>query len=336
MLVDYHLHLEEGPYSFRWLDRTNRALGHFFPLDEPRHTRAWLAASHARLNTRLTQGAYHADWIDLYLREAKQKGLQEVGIVDHLYRFREARPYFERHMDLSDTPLGRLQRTWLDQVCTESIRDFCDAIQEAKPRWADQGVQLRLGLEADYFPGGEQELEKLLTLGPWDYVIGSVHFLRGWGFDNPDTAERFREFDLSSLYGDFFQVVESMIRSELFDFVAHLDNLKVFSYRPSEAELVPHYRQIAAALAETDTATEINAGLYYRYPVREMCPSPAFLDVLLACGVPITLSSDSHFPDDIGSYVAENLQTLRSKGVTEIATFRGRQRIMKPLMPLLP
>jgi histidinol-phosphatase (PHP family) len=331
MLIDYHLHLEEGPYSLRWLDRTNAALDHFHPLTQPRHTRAWLLDSMARLNNRLSSGAYDPAWIDLYLREALNKGLKEVGIVDHLYRFREARPYFERYMELGDTDLGRLQRTWLDQVCTESLSDFCAAIEAAKPHWSASGVELRLGIEADYFIGGEKELESLLAGASWDYVIGSVHFLHGWGFDNPETRQLFEQHDLKQLYADFFHTVECMIRSELFDFVAHLDNLKVFSYRPAEAELVPHYNRIATALKETNTATEINAGLYYRYPVQEMCPSPAFLDVLVAHGVPLTLSSDAHFPDDIGKYVAANLDTIRSLGVAEVATFSGRRRIMKAI-----
>ena len=331
MLIDYHLHLEEGPYSLRWLDRTNAALDYFHPLTQPRHTRAWLLDSMARLNNRLSRGAYDPCWIDLYLREALNKGLKEVGIVDHLYRFCEARPYFERYMELGDTDLGRLQRTWLDQVCTESLSDFCAAIDAAKQRWSASGVELRLGIEADYFIGGEKELESLLAGAPWDYVIGSVHFLHGWGFDNPETRHLFEQHDLKQLYADFFHTVECMIRSGLFDFVAHLDNLKVFSYRPEESELVLYYDKIATALKETDTATEINAGLYYRYPVQEMCPSPAFLDVLVAYGVPLTLSSDAHFPDDIGKYVAVNLDTIRALGVAEVATFAGRQRIMKAI-----
>ncbi|WP_431809532.1 histidinol phosphate phosphatase domain-containing protein [Brevibacillus agri] len=331
MLIDYHLHLEEGPYSLRWLERTNAALDYFYPLTEPRHTRAWLQDSLARLNNRLSLGAYDPSWLDLYLREALHKGLKEVGIVDHLYRFREARPYFEQFMELGDTDLGRLQRTWLNQVCTESLGDFCAAIEAAKPRWAASGVELRLGIEADYFVGGEAELQRLLTGASWDYAIGSVHFLHGWGFDNPETRHLFEQHDLKQLYADFFHTVECMVKSGLFDFVAHLDNLKVFSYRPAESELVSYYHRIAAALKETDTATEINAGLYYRYPVQEMCPSPAFLDVLVAHGVPLTLSSDAHFPDDIGRYVAANLETIRALGVAEVATFSGRQRVMKSI-----
>lgn len=331
MKVDYHLHLEEGPYSLRWLDRTNIALNHFDSIHEKKHTIEWLNKSMERLMLRVQKGSYDPSWIDLYLQEAKRKGLSEVGIVDHLYRFKETRAYFEKYLDLSSSDIGMKQQIWLDQVMTESMEDFVQAINEAKPRWAAEGVTLRLGIEADYFPGSDEELKELLSRYEWDYVIGSVHYIYGWGFDNPDTQEKFHQYQLEELYHDFFQVVEKAIRSKLFDFVAHLDNLKVFNYRPDESLLLPHYEKIAKALVETNTATEINAGLFYRYPVKEMCPSPKFLDVLIKEGVTFTTSSDSHFPDDIGSYVYENTETLLKKGITEIATFEKQCRVMKPL-----
>ncbi|MFZ7946239.1 histidinol phosphate phosphatase domain-containing protein [Neobacillus sp. 19] len=331
MKVDYHLHLEEGPYSLRWLDRTNMALDHFYPIPYERHTMEWLHESMQRLNNRVEKGSYDASWIDLYLQEAKRKGLREVGIVDHLYRFKETKAYFEKYVDISDTELGNLQRKWLNQVMTESMGDFVQAITEAKPRWAAEGITLRMGIEADYFPGGEEELKELLSAYEWDYVNGSVHFFNGWGFDNPETQHLFANYELNTLYKDFFEVVEKAIRSNIFNFVSHLDNLKVFNFRPNESSLIPHYEKIAEALVETDTATEINAGLYYRYPVREMCPSPKFLDILVGKGVSFTTSSDSHFPDDIGAYIDLNTETLLNKGITKIATFEQRERIMKPL-----
>lgn len=336
MSIDYHVHLEEGPYSFKWLNRTNKALGHFKQHSLDKHTYGWLNESMERVMERIRRGAYHESWVDLYLQEAKRKGLKEVGIVDHLYRFHETRPYFEKHLDLSDTDIGKMQQNWLNQVMTEKFELFVAAIEKAKLRWAKQGVILRLGIEADYFPGCEKELQKLLEQYEWDFVIGSVHFLDGWGFDNPDSKDQYENVDLYLAYERFFRVVEKAIRSKLFDFIAHLDNFKVFGYRPDEQLLVPHYHRIAKALAETNTATEINAGLYYRYPIKEMCPSPNFLDILLQHRVHFTISSDSHFPDDVGNFVERNKQALLQSGVQRVATFDKRKRIMKAIGELFP
>lgn len=331
MKVDYHVHLEEGPYSLRWWNRTAEALLAFRQPPYDRHTLEWMEQVTAWMAQRLNRGAFSPEWLDLYRKRAKQLRLREVGIVDHLYRFREFKPYFEQHIHLGNDQLGRLQRTWLDQVCTASIDEFVSFIRSQQPVWEAEGIALRLGIEADYFVGGEAVLAPMVASYPWDHVIGSIHFSDGWGFDNPDAQERFGQTDLPALYEKTFGVVERAIRSGLFDIVAHLDNLKVFGHRPPEEELLPLYQRIARALREHRIATEINTGLYYRYPVREMCPSRHFLQVLHEHEVPITTSSDSHFPDHLGSHLEGARELLRMAGYREIATFERRERKMVSL-----
>ena len=87
--------------------------------------------------------------------------------------------------------------------------------------------------------------------------------------------------------------------------------MKVFNYRPNEADLSNMYKEVALALIENDAATEINPGLYYRYPVKEMCPSSYFLDILVSEGVTFTMSSDSHFPNDLGIYSKDQKHASR-------------------------
>lgn len=329
MLIDYHVHLEEGPYSLRWLERTAKAIEHFQSNNalEP-GSRAKIEYQVNQLQKRLNDGCYSEEWLDLYLKKAKQIGLKEVGIVDHLYRFKETKAYFEKALNLDETDsIGKLQSYWLKNVMTEKLDEFVEMIIIAKKRWEKEGVSLRLGIEADYFVGQEQELASLLEGKPWDYVIGSVHYVDGWGFDNPQTADRFKTLDLEDLYSQFYETVEKMIHSNMFDFVAHLDNLKVFNYKVNnESFNQKWYERIADALKETNTATEVNAGLYYRYPVQEMCPSSDFLTIIVGKGVPITLSSDSHFPDDLGKYVEDNRKMVQQIGATHVATFHQRER----------
>ncbi|MBS4201591.1 histidinol phosphate phosphatase domain-containing protein [Bacillus sp. FJAT-49732] len=331
MLIDYHVHLEEGPYSFSWLERTAKALGYFQPNELFEHgSRAKIEFQMNQLQKRLNAGCYSQEWLDLYLKKAKQVGLKEVGIVDHLYRFKETKNYFESALNLDPSnSIGALQSYWLKNVMTEKMDEFVETILAAKKRWENEGVSLKLGIEADYFVGQEQDLAVLLDGKPWDYVIGSVHFVDGWGFDNPQTVSHFEKLDLTELYTRFYETVEKMIRSKMFDFVAHLDNLKVFNFKVNNESFNQEwYERIAEALIETNTATEVNAGLYYRYPVKEMCPSVDFLKTVVKRGVPITLSSDSHFPDDLGKYISENKSLLQQLGAPNIATFQQRERIM--------
>ncbi len=332
MKVDFHIHLEEGPYSLSFVEKSLRAMEHFEPNQEVRHSKNWLENNIAKMSKRLEEGEYSRWWLDFYLEEAINKGLKEVGIVDHLYRFKETKAYFTKYMDISSSEMGIKQARWLDQVMVRSLPDFVKFIESQKERWASKGVQLKLGMEADYFVGGEAELQSLLEGYDFDYIIGSVHFNNGWGFDNPDLQQKFLEYDLLELYKNHFETVKKAAESKMFNFIAHLDNLKVFNYRPDEASLLGMYKEVADILVKNDVATEINPGLFYRYPVKEMCPSSHFLDILIAKGVKFTMSSDSHFPNDIGIYSNEIKNMLLEKGVQEIATFEKRQRIMKPLL----
>ncbi|WPK12635.1 histidinol phosphate phosphatase domain-containing protein [Lysinibacillus louembei] len=330
-MIDYHVHLEEGPYSFRWLERTAQALQAYEEDATDKGYRQNVERQVQLLSERLQKGCFSEEWLDLYLQQAKRLGLREVGIVDHLYRFKETRAYFERYMELDKQhEYGSLQRYWLERVMTENIDEFIETIQQAKEKWREQGVTLKLGVEADYFIGGEEELATLLDGYPWDFVIGSVHFVDGWGFDNPQTEYIFKRMDEAALkqhYQRFFETVEGMIASNLFDFVAHLDNFKVFNYKVQDKVFLDTaYKRIAKALIATNTATEINAGLYYRYPVKEMCPSPRFLQTLLAYGVEFTVSSDAHFPDDLGKFTFENAQQLKNAGVSSLVTFNQREK----------
>ena len=325
MKVDLHFHLEEGPYSPRWLNRTIRALDateEGRSEDAPRHSADWAARLAERLSARMRKGCFDEEWLDRYLIAGRARGVGLFGLVDHLYRFRECRPYYEKHMLLDDSPVGRLQREWLDQVCVASLDEYVSFVTRAQRSRPD----LLLGIEADFFRGGERELGRILAGYDWDYAIGSIHFMEGWGFDNPDTRERFDGLDPLDTYARYYDLVGEACRSGLFDLIAHPDNLKAFGFRPAdERELLPLYRRAAEEMAKAGVATEINTGLAYRYPVAEACPSPLFLSVLAECGVPVSQSSDSHFPDDIGTMLNEARDMALMAGYTEWTAFRGRK-----------
>lgn len=324
-MIDLHIHLEEGPYTNNFFNKTitsidtvNNTLSNGTLKDIER--------KESLFRKRLDEGDYSEWWLDLYLETALQKGLKQVGIVDHLYRFEETKDYFLKYMDVSNTPLGKRQEEWLNQVITHKMSDFVEFINSQKEKWAKAGVELKLGIEADYFVGGEDELKALLAPFEFDYIIGSVHFNHGWGFDNPELASKFEEYDLVALYEDHFNTVIKAAESKIFSFIAHLDNLKVFNYRPDETLLLPSYEKVAKALSENDVATEVNVGLKYRYPVKEQCPSEHFVSVLSKHDVKFTTSSDSHFPHDIGIYNEEIRTLLKRNGVNQIVTFNGMER----------
>lgn len=325
MKVDFHIHLEEGPYTNNFFNKTITSIDTVKGI-QTTHMLDDIERKAKLFQERMDKGDYSEWWLDLYLETAIQKGLKQVGIVDHLYRFEETREYFLKYMDVSDTDLGNRQREWLNQVMTHKMSDFVNFINSQKERWSNAGIELKLGIEADYFVGGEEELKSLLAPYSFDYIIGSVHFNHGWGFDNPELESKFNDYDLVELYTDHFNTVIKAAESGIFSFIAHLDNLKVFNYRPDEDLLIPLYEQVAEALVKNDVATEVNVGLKYRYPVKEQCPSERFIQVLSKHNVLFTTSSDSHFPHDIGIYNEEIRDLLKRNGVESIVRFDNLKR----------
>lgn len=245
-----------------------------------------------------------------YLAEAEAKGLLEVGFADHF-------------------PLGMLDYTPRNQVTMEpsELEDYFLDVERMKKLFPS--LSIKLGIEIDFLPGKEQKIEELVSQYPFDYVIGSIHFMGTWDFTHPVYAETYRERDIDQLYDTYFSIFSDLCRSRLFDIVGHLDVIKKFGYRP-DRDLDPLWRMVAAELKETGTAFELNtAGR--DAPVKEFYPTGSLLTICSAAGVPVTLGSDAHSPDQVGRYFPEALKLLTDSGYRELTVFNRRQAAALPL-----
>ncbi|GED69235.1 histidinol-phosphatase [Brevibacillus reuszeri] len=330
MRVDFHVHLEEGPYSSQWLHQLTETLGSLLGDEKDGGRREWAYEMVGQLAKRLRQGPYSREWLDLYRAYAKQTGIEAVCIVEHMYRFAELRELYEQHVHLSEDRLGQIQRRWLDRVMNDSLHAYTAFLQGEKQRWHDDGVELRIGIELDYFPGAESELAHVIEAYPWDVCMGSVHFIQGWGFHHPETKDKFGRMDLPVLYGRYFDLVQQAVESKLFDVIAHIDGIKLFGYRPDETALLAYYQRVARALRRWDVATEISTG-YLSSPMREISPSLRMLEILAHHEVPITTSSNAFFPDQVGQHLDEAHAQLKRAGITAISSFEKRKRSLLPL-----
>lgn len=249
---------------------------------------------------------HHAEgWPVDYARRAVERGLAELGFADHSPMPAAREPFDNWRMALADLP-----------------RYFA-AVDEA--RAAFPGLPIRLGLEVDYIDGHEAWIEELAGMAPWDYLIGSVHYIApGWDVDNPAHISRFQTHPVEEIWRMYFDAFERCIRSRLFDFVGHPDLPKKFGHRPG-GDLRRFYEPIVAALAETGTAFEINtAGL--RKPVGECYPGLAFLQLAREAGVGMLINSDAHAPQEVGEGFEAALTLAREAGYTEVLRFRGREK----------
>lgn len=179
------------------------------------------------------------------------------------------------------------------------------------------------GIEADYYEGCVSFLEKWLPAQSFDFVLGSVHYIDNWGFDNPEERSVWDSVDINGTWKVYFSLVQKLAETRLFDAVAHLDLPKKFGHRPGDN----HLREMAApaldSIAKAGMAVEINtSGL--RRPVKEIYPSLMLLEMARERDIPICFGSDAHMPEEIGFQFDAAINAAREAGYTSAIRFRGR------------
>jgi histidinol-phosphatase (PHP family) len=274
LLTDYHVHL-----------RT----------DEPENTAArFFTAANA----------------ERYREAASERGIAELGVAEHIYRFTAA-------MEIWQHPFWR-------QYAHDDLDDYCGFVREE--------TDLRLGIEMDFVPGSEDRIANVLDGRDWDYVVGSVHFLRDHSLDTEDYSIWGAGESADRIWRRYFETVAHSALSGLYDIIGHPDLVKVWGSARPVPDRDPRffYEPAVEAFAEAGVAVELStAG--WRKPVGEQYPAVPFLEMLVDAGCPLALSSDAHEPDQLGFEYERAVELLESLGVREIAVFERRQRRMEPI-----
>ena len=250
--------------------------------------------------------------MERYVERAIQSGLTELGFSDHLFMY-------WLPSDRRDPELGMAE--WEHDFYVEDV-------ERCRRRYAAD-ITIRLATEADFIPGYERELERILRGYEWDYVIGSVHFLGEWGFDDGRHVAEFARRDIDALYAEYFEVVGASAESGLFDTIGHSDLIKKFGHRPTLDQCAA-YQRLAERFARAGVCVEVNsAGL--RKPVGEIYPHPDLLRACHAAGVPVTFGSDAHAPAEVAADISAACELMRVAGYTEYVRYDQRHRQIVPI-----
>jgi len=182
-------------------------------------------------------------------------------------------------------------------------------------------IKILLGYEVDFTP----KVDKRVLNRDVDYLIGSVHFLDNWGFDNPEFIEEWQNRDVDDIYKEYFYLIEQMAKSKQFDIVGHLDLIKVFGYKP-KTPIKDLAKNAIKEIKKASMAVEINtAGL--RKPIKELYPSFELLEMILEENIDITFSSDAHSPEQVGFMLKETVEEIKKLGFSKAVYFEKRKKI---------
>ena len=244
---------------------------------------------------------------EAYAARAVERGIGELGFSDH------------SPMPPDYDPDWRMSR---DQYA--SYVAMVERCRKAFPN-----LSIKLGLEADFHPGTEAYVEAMLKEHPFDYVIGSIHYLGDWGFDNPDLAHRFEGQDIHAVYAQYYALVEGLAATRMFDILGHPDVIKKFGHRPSR-DWEPLERRALEAVAKAGMALDVNtSGL--RRPAKEIYPSARMLRTARELGIGITFGSDAHEPKLVGESFDQAVAAAKAAGYTTFRRYTQRRYEDVPL-----
>lgn len=266
-------------------------------------------------------GSYDLDWVQGFFDSAASRGIDGIGISEHSHGFVEFKDLYEKELILDDSPVGTYQRGWLGK---NKFKHTLDAYFSFMNQLKQKGYPVKTGIEICNFK--EQEsVKKILQKYEFDYVIGSVHFLRGWGYDFADLKEEWNRHSLRDIYKWYAEEVEALCAGGLYDILGHPFNIRLFRFLP-DFDVSDVLARVVKAVKQANMAIDINTGTLYRYPIQEISPYPDFLVLAAKEQIPIITSSDAHQPEDCGRFIDQAVQYAETFGYKGVLTFEKRRR----------
>jgi histidinol-phosphatase (PHP family) len=253
---------------------------------------------------------FTVEGVERFVETAVARGIDEIGFTEHVY-------YFEQTRALWDEP-------WMLERCGYDIEPYVEAVVEAK----SQGLPVKLGLEVDYAAGKERETGEALAPYAWDYLLGSVHFVDGFPVDQePGLVEKLGPHEAWRRY---FVWLRNAARSGLFDSLSHPDLVKHHGPGPDAESVQWLQEETADAIEAAGVCIEVSAAGLHK-PVGELYPDAPLLDACRVRGVPITLASDAHEPQNVGRDLDRAVEYARAAGYDTVTVFDRRERRQEPL-----
>jgi histidinol-phosphatase (PHP family) len=242
-----------------------------------------------------------------YARRAVEIGLTEIGFSDHA------------PMPRDDFDNWRMRADQLDEYIAK--------VQRAREKFPQ--LKIRLALEVDFLPGYENWIRQLAARAPWDYFIGSVHYVsESWAIDDPSKLSEWKNRDANEVWQNYFERLTLAAEARLFEIIGHADLPKKFGHRPTR-DFTALYEKFLDAAKKNNCAIELNtAGL--RKECKEIYPSRELLALAFEKKVPISFGSDAHAPEEVGLNFAEAIQLAREVGYKNYCRFeQGKSEALK-------
>ncbi len=269
-----------------------------------------------------------------YCARAQAAGVTELAVTEHLFRFRQADALLAGFWDdprVSPTLAESMAQYWKFHA-TADLDAYVQCALEAK----EAGLPIVIGLEVDYYEGQMDTVAGLLADYPFDVLLGSVHWVGAWRFDDLDDPVSMAEWstrEVDACWDAYTEAMEELASSRACDVLAHPDLIKVAGYVPDAP--AEWWDRIAEAAAASGMAAEVSSA-GWRKPIGEQCPASGLLDRFVARRVPLTTASDAHRLEHVADRADDLRAVLAAAGATSLQAYRGRVGHAVPVSPSAP
>ena len=252
-----------------------------------------------------------------------------IDLHNHTTRCNHAKgsmeSYIERAIELGIDVYGFSEHAPMDfdehyRLNFSEMKSYENDVKNLQDKYKDD-ITILLGYEVDYL---KNHMDDRVLHSNVDYLIGSVHFLKEWGFDNPEFNDEYSKRNIDEIWQEYFDAIEAMAKTGHFDIVGHLDLIKIFNFIPKkDIRLIA--QPALKAIKTSNMVIELNAaGL--RKPCKELYPSQSLLEIAYELDIPITFSSDAHAIGQVGFKYNEAKELAKKVGYNKAVTFEQREK----------
>lgn len=242
------------------------------------------------LHIHIERGPYTVEWIEKFINKAIEMNLDEICLLEHSIRFKDFHPTFKEARKYN-----RYQQKWFDaKVPTaHTLDEFKSLVTEIRSR--EYPIKVSFGLEICYFEQHKDLIRELVSDGFFDYLLGSVHWIDNWTFNQ--RKYQWLGKDFNKIYKRYFELQNSLVESEIFDIIAHPDLITCHGLYP-DYDLTDTYKALCENIKTHNMLLEMNTS-------KSLGINNDFFRVAKSVGVVFSTGSDAHKVEDVGRKICE-------------------------------
>ena len=257
-----------------------------------------------------------------YCEQAQAAGVQELAVTEHLFRFRQAEALLGGFWNDEGVPpaLAESMAEYWRFHATADLDAYVACALEAKAA----GLPVVIGLEVDFYQDRMDDVATLLAGYPFDVLLGSVHWVGAWRFDDvsdPLSMAEWSSRQVDACWEAYTEALEELAASRTSDVLAHPDLIKAAGHIPDAPD--EWWDRMAEAAASSGMAAEVSSA-GWRKPVGEQYPALPLLRRFVEQGVPLTTASDAHHLEHVADRADDLRDVLAAAGADTLQGYRAR------------